>query len=215
MVYSSPHTRDHSVSTPATVPKLDPDVFEISSDESEHGGLEKREKSVSKKRILAHTKEVIEISDSEDELPNRLVKKMKMEPEETALNASIAMMRTGTEPKLSESSTLVTNTEDASSHESKVSDAEKRTITDTNLELAVGKAEKDRDGKFILTKKVKVDEIEHLSEVPKRWPIPPKGLNVAYVVDLNNDKRWKELDKKKGLDRFLKQEVFNFKFLSD
>ena len=72
--------------------------------------------------------------------------------------------------------------------------------------------EKDRDGKFILMKKVKVDEIELLSEIPKRWLIPPKGLNVAYVVDLNNDKRWKEMDKMKGLNRFLKQEV-NVSFL--
>ena len=79
-------------------------------------------------------------------------------------------------------------------------DAEKRAITNLNLEMAFEKAEKDRDGKFILTKKVKVDAIESLSEVPKRWPIPPKNLNVAYVVDLNNDKRWKEVpvDKKKG-----------------
>lgn len=90
------------------------------------------------------------------------------------------------------------------------SDAEKTTITDKILEKVIENVEKDKDRKFILTKKVKVDVIEPLPEVPKQWPIPPEGLNVAYVVDLNNDKRWKEtvMDKKRGLDHFLKQEVF-------
>jgi hypothetical protein len=69
---------------------------------------------------------------------------------------------------------------------------------------------KDRDGRYIVTQKVKVDSIENLLEVPARWPIPPEGINTAYVIDLNNDKKWQELDsnnKKKHLDRFIKQEV--------
>ena len=141
---------------------------------------------------------------------------MKMEHEEsqdTTSNTPIMMKhstRTGPKPSKSSTPGPVDNTKDASLDKSKVSDAEKRTITDTNLEIAIEKAGKDRDGKFILTKKVKIDVIKHLSEAPKQWLIPPKSLSVAYVVDLNNDKRWQEVDKKKGLDRFLKQEVFNF-----
>ena len=120
-------------------------------------------------------------------------------------------MHSGTGPKPEPSSTTPAADTKDRLHKSKASNAEK-TTTDTNLEVVIQNMEKDRDGKFILTKKVKVDEIELLSEIPKRWPIPPKGLNVAYVVDLNNDKRWKEMDKMKGLDRFLKQEV-NVSFL--
>ena len=68
-----------------------------------------------------------------------------------------------------------------------------------------------RDGKFMVTQKVKVDSIKNLLEVPARWPIPPEGVNTAYVIDLNNDKKWQELDtntkKNLRLDRFIKQEV--------
>jgi hypothetical protein len=69
---------------------------------------------------------------------------------------------------------------------------------------------KDKDGRFVLTQKVKVDSIEKLTEVPARWPILPAGTNTAYVIDLNDDKKWQDLDvnsKKKKLDRFVKQEV--------
>lgn len=71
-------------------------------------------------------------------------------------------------------------------------------------------AAKDKLGRYIVTQKVKVDLIENLLEVPACWPIPPEGTNTAYVIDLNNDKKWQELDinsKKKRLDRFIKQEV--------
>lgn len=195
---SSQRTQNRSTSTPAivTVPKLNPDVIEISSDsdESEHDGHKKTERSVTKKQNLAFIKEEIELPDSESDDEVRPTKKMKMEE-----TAPFTPMCIGTGPN--PSSMPVTDTE-------KAFDAEKRTIAGTNLEIAIENAEKDRDGKFILTKKVKVDVIESLSEVPKRWPIPPIGSNVAYVIDLNNDKRWKEVEKKKGLDRFLKQEVF-------
>ena len=76
---------------------------------------------------------------------------------------------------------------------------------------------KDKDGRYIVTQKVKVDSIEHLHDVPARWPISPEGTNTAYVIDLNNDKIWQELDpnsKKKYLDRFIKQEVCYKIFMS-
>ena len=84
-------------------------------------------------------------------------------------------------------------------------DAEKM-VTSSNEAAAA----KDKDGRYIVTQKVKVDSIENIQEVPARWPIPPEGSNMAYVIDLNNDKKWQELDpnsKKKQLDRFIKQEV--------
>ena len=71
-------------------------------------------------------------------------------------------------------------------------------------------AVKGRDGRYIVTQKVKVDSIKNLQEVPVHWPIPPEGTNTAYIIDLNNDKKWQELDpnsKKKQLDRFIKKEV--------
>ena len=61
-----------------------------------------------------------------------------------------------------------------------------------------------------MSKKVKVDGIEFLSEVPKRWPVPPEGTEIAYVLDLNKDKSWHEAtgrNKILQVDRFLKQEV--------
>ena len=74
----------------------------------------------------------------------------------------------------------------------------------------LNEAAKDKLGKYILTQKVKVEKIENLLEVPPRWPIPMLEGSTAYVIDLNNDKKWQELDannKKKRLDRFVKQEV--------
>jgi hypothetical protein len=70
-------------------------------------------------------------------------------------------------------------------------------------------AAQDKDGRFILTQKVKVDFLEKLTEVPARWPIPAEETNTAYVINLNDDKKWRELDmnSKKKLDRFVKQEV--------
>lgn len=91
------------------------------------------------------------------------------------------------------------------SHEKVASESSRDT-----LPVADG-AVRDKDGRFVLTQKVKVDYIEKLTEVPARWPIPPDdGTNTAYIIDLNNDKKWRELDtnsKKKRLDRFVKQEV--------
>ena len=38
---------------------------------------------------------------------------------------------------------------------------------------------KDSEGRYIVTKKVKVDSVEGLTEVPKRWPVPPEDTTVA------------------------------------
>jgi hypothetical protein len=78
-------------------------------------------------------------------------------------------------------------------------------------------AAKDKDGRYIVTQKVKVDSIKKFQEVPARWPITPEGTNTAYIIDLNNDENWQELDansKKKILDRYIKQEVCPNIFMS-
>lgn len=77
------------------------------------------------------------------------------------------------------------------------------------MALETDQSVRDLSGKYILSWKVKVDIVEHLSEVPKRWPVPPEDKTVAYVVDLNNDARWNEWssNNNKNIDTYLKQEV--------
>ena len=72
----------------------------------------------------------------------------------------------------------------------------------------IDESAKDQSGKYILSKKAKVEEVMVLSEVPKRWPVPPKNTSVAYVINLDEEKRWREAAGKKNINRFLKQEVF-------
>jgi hypothetical protein len=71
---------------------------------------------------------------------------------------------------------------------------------------------KDREGRYIVTRKVKVDSVEHLDGVPHRWPVPE--VDTAYVLDFGGDARVSGQDnavtvtrKPKGLDTFLKSEV--------
>ncbi len=54
---------------------------------------------------------------------------------------------------------------------------------------SLGEFVKDKDGKYVITNKVKVDRIECLVEVPKQWPVPPEGNKVAYVIDFKDDKK--------------------------
>lgn len=66
--------------------------------------------------------------------------------------------------------------------------------------------ERDRDGRFIVTQKFKVDAVEHLDSVPIRWPVPK--VETAYVLDFT-DKAGLLGNKKgnpKSLDAFLKAE---------
>ena len=39
------------------------------------------------------------------------------------------------------------------------------------MALCSNEAAKDKDGRFIITKKVKVDSIKNLQKVPAHWPI--------------------------------------------
>ena len=137
--------------------------------------------SPSKRWVTLNLNTTIEILDSDDEHP-------------TAMKAIPTMMKaagTATPVKV-ESGTLT----------------KKMTLSTGNL--SINEVAKDRDGRYIVMQKVKVDSIENFQEVPARWPIPPEGIDTAYVIDLSNDKKWQELDqksKKKYLDCFIKQEV--------
>ena len=82
------------------------------------------------------------------------------------------------------------------------------TVTPLGFKLRIDESAKDSEGRYIVTKKVKVDSVESLSEVPKRWPVPPEDTTVAYVINLSEDKRWQDgTSREKAFDQFLKQEV--------
>jgi hypothetical protein len=93
-------------------------------------------------------------------------------------------------------------------------DIGKKMVSPSGIDMAptlFDKEVKDKDERYMITQKVKVDFIEYLTEVPACLLIPPEGMcDTTYVIDLNNDKKWQELDmksKKKRLDCFLKHEV--------
>ena len=180
------------------------DVIEISSDDSdeeskdeENNKSKKRTRSnsaatgpPSKRRVTLNTAiEIIEVLDSDDEIS-------------TTIKAVPMKAATG----FSDPRPVTVKLEVESSDE-------KMTSSGTVTQAGSNEAAKDKDGRYIVTQKVKVDSIEYLQEVPARWPIPPEGINTAYVIDLNNDKKWQELDpnsKKKQLDSFIKREVSIF-----
>jgi hypothetical protein len=66
------------------------------------------------------------------------------------------------------------------------------TTTPPGFKFEIDELAKDNKGRYIVMKKVKVDRVEHLSEVPKQWPVPPEDATVAYVINLNEDKQWQE-----------------------
>jgi hypothetical protein len=72
---------------------------------------------------------------------------------------------------------------------------------------------KDTAGRIIVTRKVKVDAVEHLEGIPSRWPVP--SVDTAYVLDFSDDMRLPDQGgtakgKPKGLDVFLKAEVCDY-----
>jgi hypothetical protein len=182
------------------------EFIEISSDEeSESKGevnLKKRTLSNSasasgppSKRRITH--DTIEILDSDDEHP---IISRKAAPDALLYNVR----------NDSETTTTFSGTSTRPVKVERGADLEK-------MALSSNEAAKDKDGRYRVTKKVKVDAIENLQEAPARWPITPEGTNTAYVIDLNNDKKWSELDangKKKHLNRFIKQEVCPNIFMS-
>jgi hypothetical protein len=69
---------------------------------------------------------------------------------------------------------------------------------------------KDSSGRYIITRKMRVDAVEPLENIPNRWPVPK--VDTAYVLDFSDDPRVSEKIKNvngrpKGLDAFLKAEV--------
>jgi hypothetical protein len=205
------HTQIGAISAPSK----EKVIIKISSgdESSEHEVTRKDLKlTVSKKRSLSNatvtspggppkkrqiTVPVIELLDSDDEYSKAT---STIESLTTAMS-----LKPASNPSQPERMAAVKVEQGLSHGHEKVASGE------SSSDRSVDNAMRDKDGRFILTQKVKVDFIEKLTEVPARWPIPPDdGTNTAYVIDLNNDKKWRELDvnsKKKRLDRFVKQEV--------
>jgi hypothetical protein len=60
-------------------------------------------------------------------------------------------------------------------------------------------------GQFVITRKMKVDVVEHLNMIPARWPVP--DVDTAYVLDMSKVKFPDSSEKVKSLDAYLKLEV--------
>lgn len=156
--------------------------------------------------------EVIELLDSDDDAPT-------IKPEIHASTISASTIPASANPTLSRSRKEdikmeeVTPISGGEEFKPQIKGESSSTTTPPSPEFKfeIDESAKDNKGRYIVTKKVKVDRVEHLSEVPKRWPVPPEDATIAYVIDLNKDKKWQEgTGKDKAFDRFLKQEVMFF-----
>jgi hypothetical protein len=205
------------------------DIIEISSDESESEPEAKLElektkqtyQSLSKKRTLSESTlanklnsprkrqltkaEVIEVFDSDNDSDVQ-VPTINLKAE--ILPISIPNSPRSKPQTIKALANKVTVTPVSEELKPPIKD-ESSIPTESEFKLEINESAKDSDGRYIVTKKVKVDGVEVLSEVPKRWPVPPEDTTVAYVINLNEDKRWRESKDKghKGFDPFLKQEV--------
>ena len=56
-----------------------------------------------------------------------------------------------------------------------------RENADTNSPTHDSELARDGDGRFIVTRKFKVDAVEHLDSVPSHWPVPK--VDTAYILD--------------------------------
>lgn len=153
--------------------KGDQEVIKISSgDESEHElevTRENQKPAISKKWSLSDTAtgppnkhqmiatNVIEVLDSDDELSE-------------VTNIKISNMATS-------ASNLNPNQHIKVEH-----GHEKMVSSSDRFPAAVNEAVRDKDGRLVLSQKVKVDFVEKLKEVPAHWPILPAGTNTAYVI---------------------------------
>ncbi|KAG5634645.1 hypothetical protein H0H81_001279 [Sphagnurus paluster] len=65
--------------------------------------------------------------------------------------------------------------------------------------------------KIAITRKVKVDAVVHLAEVPARWPIPEINTTTAFIVDFGKNVPMASdvtvTGKSKGLDGLIKLEI--------
>ena len=217
----------HQARPQNTLQDSDRDIIEISSDsepEAKHVKQKIQSKSLSKKRTLssptndppskrqlieaAADSEVIELLDSDDDIIDD-IPTIKAEPH---LGPSMMI------PISSKQIPPISNSELEEKPQIKLESTQSRSTTASGIgarfgemtlfKLKIDESAKDSEGRYIVTKKVKVDSVEGLTEVPKRWPVPPEDTTVAYVINLNEDKRWRDgTSKEKAFDRFLKQEV--------
>jgi hypothetical protein len=85
----------------------------------------------------------------------------------------------------------------------------------THIDNCSDELPRDCDGWYIVTRKVKVDAVEHLDSIPRHWPVPK--MDTAYILDFTDDARVSDRNdarKPKGLDTFLKAEVHGHHFFS-
>ena len=207
------HTRNHK-------PYIgqDSDIIEISSDSEPNSETEELKEmkqkfqSFSKKRTLSASTndppckrqltgaaaEVIELLDSDSESDNNIIIdiptiKAETLPSMIPISSSFKKISPIPEEQIKQSKSTAAVT-----------------TTPLGFKLRIDESAKDSEGRYIVTKKVKVDSVEVLSEVPKRWPIPREDTTIAYVINLSEDKRWQDgTSKEKAFDRFLKQEVMS------
>lgn len=69
--------------------------------------------------------------------------------------------------------------------------------------------EKNHSGRIKITAKTHVADVKILDEVPKNWPTTP---DTAFVIDFSDNDRagmTTKAGRPKGLDAFLKAEVFH------
>ena len=201
------------------------DIIEISSNsDSEPKAEEMKQKfqslEVSKKRTLSAPTnnppskrrlmeaEVIELLDSDDDIPPIKAETLVTLPSTIPISSSPGLRSRKQLEDLDIKTEQVPPISEEPKPQIKGESSLARSTAIMPLGFRIDESAKDSDGRYIVTKKVKVDSVEGLSEVPKWWPVPPEDTTVAYVIDLNEDKRWQEgTSKEKALDQFLKQEV--------
>ena len=199
----------------SNVPSVGPDIIEISSDSEPEEKKPQRNHILSKKRTLSAPTndlpskrrltevEVIELLDSDDDAPT-----IKSE-----ILASTIPTASKSRKEVSTPQAGISAGNELTPQIQFKGEASSTTMPPPglNLKFEIDESAKDDKGRYVVTKKVRVDRVEHLSEVPKWWPVPPEDATVAYVIDLNEDKKWQEgTGKDKAFDRFLKQEVTFF-----
>ena len=135
--------------------------------------------------------EVIELLDSDDDAPT-------IKPEIPASMIPANMISASTNPTLSRSRKEdikmedVTPISDGEEFKPQIKGESLSTTTPPGFKFKINESAKDNEGRYIVMKKVKVDRVEHLSEVLKRWPVPLEDATVVYVIDLNEDRKWQE-----------------------
>jgi hypothetical protein len=152
--------------------------------------------------------EIVEILDSsEDEQPSINLKTEPRDPHSSRSDQGQPAKRNTSHPEIIEIL-------DSSDDEQPSTVNLKRESRDPHLSQSQPVTpEVAQSGPFVITRKMKVDAVEHLAAIPSHWPVPK--VDTAYVLDFSDDVRLSrdaETSKRKlrGLDAFLKAEVRDY-----